>query len=652
MVEHASCCESPEVVTADDSSSVCAKCGVVIADCILVGGADAGYLESAAHRSEGRTNTATGTTGYNRLTYKHTAPVTGVRLRSWTDGTASLTKLQDSLTNILHGLHLPQLLKGQTMAHFNVAIKGLDIPPGSKAKPCLAVCLYCDAAEQNHQVNVRVVDYAQKLPFFSHIKLHSSHKYLLDILEKVDMLLAVVDRPSLPIAAQTNDLESEIPLQPKEDCGALVSSNAVSRIDDSHVSLLDIHSGSLALTGQTSGTNFNHKQPPAMKQRQLMAVRIQRAKLRISLKSNAGRSGGDESVDAKDELVEALLRGGVADDIYNYKMKRDYNHCFLLLEQLQSARTMTESVLLETAAGWVLDNSRVRLTTDHGCSSSDYCLVRPYTAVHGMVETLVAPMAPMAPTTASTIDTMARKRRRTTSLATDTHPTADETDASRPVCSPASSGALHLARLLESRRDLLLSAITHLITDSNVFPMTYAPSEDNKPQDTTIATVSTASMIDFVTMGELAAMAVSTRFSDPESVADMPVHQLSSPTCSIDLADLFNAQVSNLSSAHPVVLDIWSQILYCREVLVCHVRLCIPANVLSRSQSYFDGLPSVIKIHLRQLGADALVAVWVTNKSKVHDLVKSACFLHGVLICRVDMAQGNRYGEPVIPLEK
>ncbi|KAH9264153.1 hypothetical protein BASA83_012411 [Batrachochytrium salamandrivorans] len=129
MVEHASCCESPEVVTADDSSSVCAKCGVVIADCILVGGADAGYLESAAHRSEGRTNTATGTTGYNRLTYKHTAPVTG-------------TKLQDSLTNILHGLHLPQLLKGQTMAHFNVAIKGLDIPPGSKAKPCLAVCLY------------------------------------------------------------------------------------------------------------------------------------------------------------------------------------------------------------------------------------------------------------------------------------------------------------------------------------------------------------------------------------------------------------------------------------------------------------------------------------------------------------------------------
>ncbi|KAH9264152.1 hypothetical protein BASA83_012410 [Batrachochytrium salamandrivorans] len=229
-----------------------------------------------------------------------------------------------------------------------------------------------------------------------------------------------------------------------------------------------------------------------MKQRQLMAVRIQRAKLRISLKSNAGRSGGDESVDAKDELVEALLRGGVADeDIYNYKMKRDYS--------LQ----------------W-----------------------------------------PMAPTTASTIDTMARKRRRTTSLATDTHPTADETDASRPVCSPASSGALHLARLLESRRDLLLSAITHLITDSNVFPMTYAPSEDNKPQDTTIATVSTASMIDFVTMGELAAMAVSTRFSDPESVADMPVHQLSSPTCSIDLADLFNAQVSNLSSAHPVVLDI------------------------------------------------------------------------------------------------
>ncbi|KAH6565190.1 hypothetical protein BASA62_007424 [Batrachochytrium salamandrivorans] len=467
MVEHASCCESPEVVTADDSSSVCAKCGVVIADCILVGGADAGYLESAAHRSEGRTNTATGTTGYNRLTYKHTAPVTGVRLRSWTDGTASLTKLQDSLTNILHGLHLPQLLKGQTMAHFNVAIKGLDIPPGSKAKPCLAVCLYiamqqskiiksmsellyqfnitldqfsgifykvkhilaipipamdiavylprlCQAVYPDDSTNrtylhslavsaLRIAkhawlhvgrresslvsavvliayeaikNYAQKLPFFSHIKLHSSHKYLLDILEKVDMLLAVVDRPSLPIAAQTNDLESEIPLQPKEDCGALVSSNAVSRIDDSHVSLLDIHSGSLALTGQTSGTNFNHNNslqvsttqvhamepsvmpatnpsetvitksrlayrkqqsnpssttslPPsfikAMKQRQLMAVRIQRAKLRISLKSNAGRSGGDESVDAKDELVEALLRGGVADeDIYNYKMKRDY----------------------------------------------------------------------------------------------------------------------------------------------------------------------------------------------------------------------------------------------------------------------------------------------------------------------------------------
>ncbi|KAJ1334851.1 hypothetical protein BSLG_008005 [Batrachochytrium salamandrivorans] len=521
MVEHASCCESPEVVTADDSSSVCAKCGVVIADCILVGGADAGYLESAAHRSEGRTNTATGTTGYNRLTYKHTAPVTGVRLRSWTDGTASLTKLQDSLTNILHGLHLPQLLKGQTMAHFNVAIKGLDIPPGSKAKPCLAVCLYIamqqskiiksmsellmnnieltmlpslwNTNNKQYQFNITldqfsgifykvkhilaipipamdiavylprlcqavypddstnrtylhslavsalriakhawlhvgrresslvsavvliayeaiksrgapsrivdlvattagcsialaktrlleckryIIDYAQKLPFFSHIKLHSSHKYLLDILEKVDMLLAVVDRPSLPIAAQTNDLESEIPLQPKEDCGALVSSNAVSRIDDSHVSLLDIHSGSLALTGQTSGTNFNHNNslqvsttqvhamepsvmpatnpsetvitksrlayrkqqsnpssttslPPsfikAMKQRQLMAVRIQRAKLRISLKSNAGRSGGDESVDAKDELVEALLRGGVADeDIYNYKMKRDY----------------------------------------------------------------------------------------------------------------------------------------------------------------------------------------------------------------------------------------------------------------------------------------------------------------------------------------
>ncbi|KAJ1339337.1 hypothetical protein BSLG_006038 [Batrachochytrium salamandrivorans] len=194
----------------------------------------------------------------------------------------------------------------------------------------------------------------------------------------------------------------------------------------------------------------------------------------------------------------------------------------------------------------------------------------------------------------------------------------------------------HNLCLLDCHRSLIQSAITHLITNTQIFPLAVTAVSD-------VTAITASSTIDFVQMGELASMAVSSRFADPTTLSTVQSITLSTNSHSIGLADLFNIQISNRDGSLPVVLDI------------CGHKYIIPEHSWF-VMSDFSFLPTLCKCLLDQplrfslvlmdppwenksvkyasmdcyrlsnipLGQlvlpNGIVAVWVTNKSKVREM--------------------------------